>query len=343
MVIPLVLVLYFTCCICFRLLEEMTILVHMLLISENLQKTKWRKIRIQQHLRKLNSFWPLIVRKNSVSEDWSSLECSYLWTTITFGPAKDEFSPCGAGQARHQMSLHMLGCAWVTRSKGKKCVILESEAGTLEKKHDVTQLLPRFSSQHPKNLLVVPSFSPLAGTFTGPGGLAGRKPAPAPGDSCCSTDGGCLSRNWLPPSPLWLGAGKHKADKPEQHVFQSLLLGADTILNKHKRQPLNASLQLFFFFSRLRRSKSILAVLTGRREHRRVFSEGNVYFNFTRACLPEITWPRAAHTQSDDILISVWLRFEASVGPGDAEPGSYLRCTRGKSLLVLGGCSEDLG
>lgn len=70
-----------------------------------------------------------------------------------------------------------------------------------------------------------------------------------------------------------------------------------------------------FFFSPRRRSKSTQAVLTRHAEHHRVFSEESIYFNFTRACLPEITWPRAAHTQSDDILILVWLRFEASVRP----------------------------
>lgn len=180
------------------------------------------------------------------------------------------------------------------------------------------------SGPTPQKLPITPSFFPLPGTFAGTGGLAGRETAGsrAPLDSCCSSDGSCSSRNCSQPQPPFplpppqppqrLRTGKQK---PEPDVWKSLVLGADRILNKHERQHLNMLLWLLLLFSPLARSKSIQAVLTRHGEHKRFVSEGSVYFNFTSACLPEITWPRATHTQSDDILILVWLRSEASIKP----------------------------
>lgn len=70
-------------------------------VSKLIQKQFWRRI----------SFWPLIVINPVKIKIVLVLKHQYLWTKITFGSAEDEFCPCGVGRARHQMPVHMLGCA----------------------------------------------------------------------------------------------------------------------------------------------------------------------------------------------------------------------------------------
>lgn len=129
---------------------ENTVFVRMLLIPESLREQKGGKKRVQKQFWRRISFWPWIVINPVKIKIGLVPKHQYLWTKMTFWSAEDEFCPCGVGQARHQVPVHMLGCAWVTQSKGKKCVIFESEAGTLEEKHDMTQLVPPFFLNTPK-------------------------------------------------------------------------------------------------------------------------------------------------------------------------------------------------
>lgn len=230
------------------------------------------------------------------------------------------------------MSVHMLGCAWVTRSEGGKCVIFESEAGALEKKHDMTQFLPRFLPNTPQKLPMTPLFSPLPGTSADPGGLAGGVTAGsrAPVDSCC------LSRNWLqlplahPQPPQRLHAGKHK---PETHVAK-LVLGADRILNKHERQHLNTRCCDFFFLSAQTFKVDPGGLDQARRASPR-FLRGEHLFQFYE-CMSagDNLTPSRPHSErwhSRLSLTAFWSFCQAS----DAELCSYLRCTREKVCLCL--------
>lgn len=231
---------------------ENTVFVRMLLIPESLREQKGEKKRVQKQFWRRISFWPLIVINPVKIKIGLVPKHQYLWTKITFWSAEDEFCPCGVGQARHQVPVHMLGCAWVTRSKGKKCVIFESEAGTLEEKHDMTQLLPPFFLNTPKTgdcaliffLFLARSQAQVASQGEKqPAGVlletpavpvmeavwAGTVPPPPP----------------QPPQPLGrLRTGKQK---PEPDVLKFLVLGTDSILNKHERQHLNTCCCGVFF------------------------------------------------------------------------------------------------